>query len=129
MGYENRERIISRLIGRGADVIVVPDGEKVQLCDDDETVSNTTVMIMDHSEYNKLMSSGNTYYISGTVVFLLRSSAKYARTALDTRRKILQKKIYIASEDIYIPERSKRLSEIINGACIADHIISKELNI
>ena len=129
LGYENRDRIISRLIGRGADVIVVPDGEEVQLCDDDETVSNTTVMIMDHSEYNKLMSSGNTYYISGTVVFLLGSSAKYARTALDTRRKILQKKIYIASEDIYIPERSKRLSEIINGACKADHIISKELNI
>lgn len=121
-----RDRIsdcINYMAKSQADVIVYSDQndvEGVSLCS-----SNKTLLAIDYSTFFKLCSKQNHFYLSGSIVFVMRGIDSQCKRVLASARKLPCKIVIISEEDFWIPGTEKRLSEIIDGPSISFNLLEK----
>ena len=121
---ENEERVlIKSLAASGVDMIVLPDDMMFDI--DEIETENTGMMVIGFNEFFELCRHDNRFYLSGSIAFFIGKNNQLAAKLLRIREGKHYNGIYIVSDDLYISGKNKNISELINGPCVSDYIITR----
>lgn len=106
-----------------ADVIVYSDPTDIRsiaLCG-----NNKTLLVIDYSTFLNLCSKQNNYYLSGSVILIMRGMESRCKRIMASARKLPCKLIYVTEDDFFVSGSEKRLSEIVDGPSISFNLLEK----
>lgn len=117
--------LINQLASAGADMIVLPENTELNV--EDLSSCSIGMMIIGFKEFFELCRRNNSFYLSGSIVFEVGKNESLAEKLLSVRAGKNYKGIYIVNNNFYVSGNKKNISELINGPCIRDYLIEKEL--
>lgn len=129
---ENKIKIISELIRKGIDFLVVDDDEKNELISSLEAVNSySRVNIIGFNEFSMLEKNKAYYYITGAAVAIHDCREKDLYTHIVQLKKAEEKcgvkVIHLIDKDIYIDREKKMLSAIIDGTKLESYLLERML--
>ena len=123
---ENEDRLLIRfLAASGVDMIVLPDDVMFDI--DDIETDNTGMMMIGFHEFFELCRHDNRFFLSGSIAFFIGKNDQLAARLLRIKEGKQYSSIYIVSDNLYISGKNKNISELINGPCVRDYMITKEM--
>ena len=123
---ENEDRLLIRsLAASGVDMIVLPDDVMFDIYDIE--TDNTVMMMIGFNEFFELCRRDNRFFLSGSIAFFIGKNNQLAARLLRIREGKQYSGIYIVSDNLYISGKNKNISELINGPCVRDYMITKEM--
>ncbi len=121
------DEVIKALFTAGAGIVVISDNDDYALELLNCNTNYSTQFCMGYSEFYELSRINSHYYLSGSIVFCVGEDAELAGKLLSITSDKEYDRIYVVSSDFFVSTRNKHISELINGACMHDYVIMKEL--
>lgn len=121
-------QITDILIGLGVNTLVGPSGKLFFKVNDERAL--TTVMAMNYKEFI-VDSNHGRYFLGGSIAMVLPiNDVKLLFRILSICEKLQRRfgivVIYLAESDVFVSQRNKMLSELIEGNCVQAYAFAEE---
>lgn len=125
----NCNNILGALLQKNIDNMILSKNQKDIIDNIIKTTSKSIVHIMDFDEFFQLKSMHCGYYLSGSMCIIYPNDSSIINRLITTTESLkkISHTIHIVPQDIFIPEKNKYISEIIEGPCTSSYIIEKEV--